>query len=152
MVSSDAVVAVEMPSEEPQKPPCTRTRRDWARGEVRCLMCERLIGSVLGSRNRGASGDRSSGNRLVFFAYRSADTSQRVAAFRPGMGFRCGGCGGTGALAEVEFFSTFDELPLSAEGNEPLRRGPGRPPRPMNRTEPAPRGLALCPTARAGQA
>jgi hypothetical protein len=145
MVSFDRVLALTYLSEdqeEPQKPTLTRTRHDWARGDVRCLLCERLIGRLLGSRNCESSRGRASGAAVSFFAYRSADTSHRVAAFRPGMSFRCTTCGGSGALDDVEFFATYDEVPLPAEDDEPIKRGRGRPPRRRNRAEPAPAGLA----------
>jgi hypothetical protein len=116
MVSFDRVLALTYPSEEPQTPTLARTRHDWARGDVRCLMCARLIGRLLGSRTSEPSRGRPSGVALSFFAYRSADTRHRVAAFRPGMDFRCTICGGSGAVDEVEFFSTYDELPMAAEG------------------------------------
>jgi hypothetical protein len=104
MVSFDRVLALTYVAEEPQKPTLTRTRHDWARADVRCLMCARLIGRLLGSRTCDSSGDPPSGAAVSFFAYRSADTHHRVAAFRPGMGFRCTTCGGSGAVDDVEFF------------------------------------------------
>ena len=152
MVSFDRVLALTYLSEEPQKPRLTRTRHDWVRGDVRCLMCDRLIGRLLGSRTCESSAGRASGAAVSFFAYRSADTSHRVAAFRPGMGFRCTTCGGSGAVDDVEFFATYDEVPMSAEGDEPVKRGPGRPPRHRSCAEPAPRGLAAAVATLAGQA
>jgi hypothetical protein len=113
MVSFDRVLTYL--AEEPQKPTPTRTRHDWARGDVRCLMCERLIGRLLGSRTCEVSRRRPSGAAVSFFAYRSADRRHRVAAFRPSMGFRCTTCGGSGVVDDVEFFSTYDEVPMPAE-------------------------------------
>jgi hypothetical protein len=115
MVSFDRVIALTYSSEEPQEPRqprLPRTRHDGARGDVRCLMCERLIGRLLGTRNCESSGGRPPGEAVLFFAYRSADTSHRVAAFRPGMAFPCTTCGGSGALDDVEFFATYDEVPI----------------------------------------
>jgi hypothetical protein len=105
-------------------------------------MCARLIGRLLGARTPRASGDRSSSDPITFFAFRSADTSQRVVAFTYRMRFRCTDCGGTGAVDDLDFFSTYDELPLTAEDVQPVRRGPGRPPREVTRSEPRPPALA----------
>jgi hypothetical protein len=142
VVSFDSVLALAACSAELDKPTCSRQRRDWVRGEVRCLMCARLIGWLLGARNRRESGDRSLSEAINFFAYRSADPSQKVVAFTYRMRFRCTDCGGTGAVDDVDFFSTHDEVPV-AEDIQPIRRGPGRPPRVVTRSEPRPNGLAL---------
>jgi hypothetical protein len=111
-----------------------------------------LIARLLGSREGGKSGDGSTGRPLSFFAYRSTDHRQPVAPLTPHIRFRCADCGGTGALDDVDSFSTYDELPVSDEDDEPAQRGPGRPARAMKRAEPAPRAVALALAALADQA
>ena len=145
MVSLDALLALVGPAEKTEVAKRRRRRHDWVRGDVQCLMCGRLLGRLLGTDHHRQSTDRSTWHSASFFAYRPADTTLRVMAFRPGMRFRCADCGGTGALDDVERFSTYDELPAQEE--EPERRGPGRPPRPMPVIQPGPDGLTVALTA-----
>ncbi len=145
MVSLDALLALVGPAEKTGEPKRSRRRHDWVRGDVQCLMCGRLLGRLLGTDHHRESANRSTWHSASFFAYRPADTTLRVMAFRPGMRFRCADCGGTGALDDVERFSTYDELPAQEEA--PVRRGPGRPPRPMPVIQPAPDGLTVALTA-----
>jgi hypothetical protein len=143
MVSLNTLEAIAGPTGEAQAPGCRRYRRDWVRGEVRCLMCARLIGRVLGSRDADQCGQRASGGHVSFFAYRSTDAGRSIVAFTPLVRLRCAECGGTGALDEVDFFSTYDEPPVKADEYEAAHRGPGRPPRRMNRAHTPPGGLAV---------
>jgi hypothetical protein len=129
MVSRAAYLALAASLEEATEPKSGRRRHDWVRGEVRCLLCARLVGRVLGADKRRQSGDRSARHSASFFAYRPADATLPVVAFRPGMRLRCADCGGPGALDDVDYFSTYDEVAASDIDGEPLRRGPGRPPR-----------------------
>jgi hypothetical protein len=127
MVSLDAYPTLAGSLEEADEPKLRRVRHDWVRGEVRCLMCARLVGRLLGTEQRRQSTDRSTWHSASFFAYRPADATLPVVAFRPGMRLRCADCGGAGALDDVDYFSTYDEVPASAMDEDPLRRGPGRP-------------------------
>src|SRR5438552_4152341 len=52
MVSFNALFAQAASLAEPEKPSRTRPRHDWVRGEVRCLMCARLLGRLLGTDRR----------------------------------------------------------------------------------------------------
>jgi hypothetical protein len=104
-----------------------RHRNDWVRGEVRCLMCARLIGRLLGTRNGATPMGDYRTDSLTFFAYRSADRKQPMVSFTPGMRFRCTTCGGAGALDDLDFFSTYDEQPLDSEYDDLAPRRPGRP-------------------------
>ena len=117
-----------------------RRRHDWVRGDVRCLMCGRLLGRLLGTARHRENGDRTAGQPIAFLAYRRLDPEGRIVPFTPSLRFRCHVCGGAGALDEVDVFSTYDELPIDdAEEEEPVARGPGRPPRPF----PPPRSAGL---------
>src|SRR2546428_2783201 len=139
----NAVLALAGRPGEAREPNRRRDRRDWVRGEVRCLMCARLLGRLLGSRNSGRSDERSSASSVSFFAYRSVESNKRVVALSPDTRFRCADCGGPGVLDDVDFFSTYDESPIAVEDEERVQHGPGRPPRPMRPADPARQGLAL---------
>src|SRR5438105_8161946 len=152
MGSPNALQALADDSGEGQGRRRRRIRRNWVRAEVRCLSCARLIARLLGSRDGGKSGDGSSARPISFFAYRSTGQRQPVAPLTPQIRFRCADCGGTGALDDVDSFSTYDELPVSDEVDEPVQRGPGRPARAMKRAEPAPGAVALALAALADQA
>jgi hypothetical protein len=93
-----------------------RHRHDWVRGEVRCLMCGRLLGRLLGSAQPHENGDRSAGHPVAFIAFRPLDPPGRIVPFTPGLRFRCSQCGGAGALDDVDVFSTYDEAPPEHSG------------------------------------
>jgi hypothetical protein len=159
-ISLNTLLALAGSLEEAEKPRRARPRHDWVRGDVRCLMCARLLGRLLGTDQRRQGTQHSASNSLSFFAFRPLNPTRRIERFTPGLRMRCGDCGGTGALDDVDFFSTYDEFPVSAADDEPVRRGPGRPPRQLRPSEPPPQGVALalstlanlpnpCPTVRA---
>jgi hypothetical protein len=130
----------------PASPRATRRRRrDWVRAEVRCLMCGRLLGRLLGTAKQRADGDRSAGQPVAFIAYRAIDSEEGVVAFTPQLRFRCQHCGGAGALDSIDVFSTYDEISgqdaADADGIE-VRRGRGRPCRPFEPQPVGPTGLA----------
>jgi hypothetical protein len=86
-----------------------RKRRDWVRGDVRCLMCGRLLGRLLGTTRVRENGDRTAGHPIAFIAYRPLDPVGRIVPHHPNLRFRCRACGGAGALDEIEVLSTYDE-------------------------------------------
>ena len=86
----------------PHRPKMVRRRREWLRGDVRCLSCSRLVGRLLGTRTSG------------FFAYKAAGFSTLVVAYTPETAFRCEECGGTGALDDVELIATYERRPAYA--------------------------------------
>src|SRR5215471_2015185 len=88
-----------------------RKRRDWVRGEVRCLMCGRLLGRLLGTTRARENGDHSAGQPVAFIAYRPLNPVERIVPFAPSLRFRCSTCGGAGALDDIDVFSTYDEVP-----------------------------------------
>lgn len=132
--------AMDVPARPPQAMTdgLLRSRHDWVRGEVRCLMCGRLLGRLLGSAQQHENGDHSAGRPVAFIAFRPLDPTGPIVRFTPGLRFRCTLCSGAGALADVEVFSTYDEPPPHpssedeehAEERRPRGR-PGRPPRPL---------------------
>jgi hypothetical protein len=74
-----------------------RPRRDWIRGEVRCITCARLVGRQLGS-SRGKTGQTARQDALSFFAYKSSELDSLVVSYVRGMRLRCAKRGGAGAL------------------------------------------------------
>jgi hypothetical protein len=80
-----------------------RRHSEWVRGDVRCLACARLVGRLLGTR---AS--------LAFFAYKAVGSDTPVVAYTPNTPLRCGACGGTGALEDVEFLSSYGSVRRAA--------------------------------------
>jgi hypothetical protein len=103
-------------------------------------MCARLLGRVLGTNHRRRLADQSWRDTVLFFAFRPAGPDQPVLGLVAGRGIRCEACGGAGAVDEVDFFSTYDELAVGQE--QPIRRGPGRPPRQFRPSQPPRDGLA----------
>jgi hypothetical protein len=116
-----------------------RQRHDWVRGDVRCLMCGRLLGRLLGLTRLGKNGEHSAGQPVAFIAYRALNPAECIVPFTPDLRFRCRSCGGTGALDDVDVFSTYDQPPIE-QPEEPVTRRPGRPSRPM---EPRPQTTGL---------
>ena len=101
-------------------PPAERVRsrrgkREWVRGDVRCLACSRLMGRLLGTRAG-----------LDFFAYKAVGPDTRVVSYAPGTPLHCDVCGGAGTVDDIEFLTTFDERPeaFAAELPRAHRRGP----------------------------
>jgi hypothetical protein len=120
-----------------------RERHDWVRCELRCLMCGRLLGRLLGVAQARADGDRSAGDPVAFLAFRPIDPPGPIVPYSVSLRFRCSACNGIGAMDEVELFSTYDDVPAEdAEivGDKPVTRGRGRPPRPF---EVRPRGTSM---------
>jgi hypothetical protein len=127
----------------PPTPHAARRRRhDWVRGEVRCLMCGRLIGRLLGTARRREDGDRSAGQPVAFLAFRPTNPTGPVVAYTPALRFRCHECGGAGALDSIDLFSTYDEIATQDVAEDAAPRGPGRPRRPLDLSHVGPRGLA----------
>jgi hypothetical protein len=89
-----------------------RCRQDWVRAEVRCLMCGRLLGRLLGSAQKHENGDRSAGYPVAFLAFRPLDPPGPIVPFSARLRFRCALCGGAGVLDDTDVFSTYDEEPL----------------------------------------
>lgn len=104
------MVLLQASAEQAHSPVSARRQRhDWVRRDVRCLMCGRLVGRLLGIPQTHKNGDRSAGHALAFVAYRAVDPTEPLVRFTPRLRFRCRQCGGTGALDEVDVFSTYDD-------------------------------------------
>jgi hypothetical protein len=103
-------------------------RRDWVQADLRCLMCGRVIGRLVGP----MTGDPLK-HPPQFAAFRPADTRVPAVRLLGGEQFRCATCGGAVIMDEVETFSTYADI--DDEHDEGPRRG--RPPKPWRRS-PAP--------------
>src|SRR5829696_6223842 len=91
-------------------------RKEWVQADVRCLMCGRVLGRLVG-------------RPPTFAAFRPAEGSSPAVRLAGGEQFRCSTCGGRAIMDEVETFSTYDEV------DEELDKRPrrGRPPKPWRR-------------------
>ena len=72
-------------------------RKDWVQADLRCLMCGRVIGRLVGP--LPTEGDRRAlaGRPPQFAAFRPANTNVPAVRLVGGEHFRCTTCGGTGA-------------------------------------------------------
>jgi hypothetical protein len=111
----------------------TAGRKDWVQADLRCLMCGRIIGRLVGPLAPGDPVTRSPGTRTQFAAFRPADSRIPAVRLMGGEQFRCTTCGGAVLMDEVETFSTYADVDDDHE--ERPRRG--RPPKPWRRS-PAP--------------
>lgn len=109
-------------------------RKDWVQADLRCLMCGRIIGRLVGPLAQDEPPGRSAVARPPqFAAFRPADTREPAVRLTGGEQFRCTTCGGAVLMDEVETFSTYADI--DDEQQERPRRG--RPPKPWRRS-PAP--------------
>lgn len=111
-------------------------RKDWVQADLRCLMCGRVIGRLVGPLPAGDPAKRSLAGRLVqFAAFRPADSRVPAVRLVGGEQFRCTTCGGGVIMDELETFSTYADV-----GDEELEERPrrGRPPKPWRRGPSAP--------------
>jgi hypothetical protein len=111
-------------------------RKDWVQADLRCLMCGRSVGRLVGPLPSTQPGQRSV-RPPAFAAFRPADRSMPAVRLAGGESFRCRICGGGAVLDEVETFSTYDDI--DDEPDERPRRG--RPPKPWRRTSSPPSWL-----------
>ena len=110
-------------------------RKDWIQADLRCLMCGRVIGRLVGPMSAGASTSRSLvGRKAQFAAFRPADPGVPAVRLVGGEQFRCTTCGGAVMMDELETFSTYGDIDDELE-ERPKR---GRPPKPWRRTSTPP--------------
>lgn len=101
-------------------------RKDWVQADLRCLMCGRVQGRLVGP----LPATQVKGGWPRFAAFRPADASVPTVRLMGGEQFRCRTCGGGVIMDEVETFSTYEDVPDEIE-QRPRR---GRPPKPWRRT------------------
>lgn len=105
-------------------------RQDWVQAELRCLMCGRVIGRLVGPLPTDPSKRSLAGRPPQFAAFRPADVNGPAVRLVGGEQFRCTTCGGGVIMDELETFSTYSDS-LDDELEERPRRG--RPPKPWRR-------------------
>src|SRR6266536_1003456 len=113
-------------------------RKDWVQADLRCLMCGRVIGRLVGPLPPDEAARRAlAGRPPQFAAFRPADTSVPAVRLEGREHFRCTTCGGGVILDELETFSTYEDV--DDEVDDRPRRG--RPPKPWRRPAEEPNWL-----------
>ena len=113
-------------------------RKDWVQADLRCLMCGRVVGRLVGPLPATDAAKRAQAGRFPqFAAFRPADLSVPAVRLMGGEHFRCTTCGGGVIMDELETFSTYEDLDEEVEAR-PRR---GRPPKPWRRTSSSPSWL-----------
>jgi hypothetical protein len=113
-------------------------RKDWVQADLRCFLCGRVVGRLVGPMPAGDAAGRSlAGRPPQFAAFRPSDTSVPAVRLVGGEQFRCTTCGGGVMMDELETFSTYEDI--DDELDERPRRG--RPPKPWRRAPNSPSWL-----------
>ena len=113
-------------------------RKDWVQADLRCLMCGRVVGRLVGPLPARDPDKRLAAGRLPqFAAFRPADDNVPAVRLMGGEHFHCTTCGGAVLMDELETFSTYADIDDDLE--ERPRRG--RPPKPWRRTTSSPSWL-----------
>jgi DNA-directed RNA polymerase subunit N (RpoN/RPB10) len=113
-------------------------RRDWVQADLRCLMCGRVIGRLVGpAPANDAERQALRGRPPRFAAFRPADDCRPPIRLMGREQFRCTTCGGGVMMDEVESFSTYADIDDELE----VRPRRGRPPKPWRRTPDPPTWL-----------
>ena len=111
-------------------------RKDWVQADLRCLMCGRVLGRMVGPLPAGDAARRLlAGRPPQFAAFRPADAGTPATRLVGGEQFRCTTCGGAVIMDELETFSTYSEADDEDVERRPRR---GRPPKPWRRAPSAP--------------
>ncbi len=103
-------------------------RHDWVQAELRCLMCGRSLGRLVGPLPPSGGPLRPSAWGVrQFAAFSPADPGAPAVRLAGTEQFRCPTCSGGAVVDDVETFSTYDPV-LDDEADQRPRRG--RRPRP----------------------
>ena len=106
-------------------------RKDWIQADLRCLMCGRVIGRLVGPLPASEADRRArAGKPPQFAAFRPADSARPAVRLAGREQFRCTFCGGGVIMDELETFSTYADVDEEFEPDKPRR---GRPPKPWRR-------------------
>jgi hypothetical protein len=102
-------------------------RRHWIQADLRCLLCGRNVGRLVGP----APADRAVRLEVKdglhpFRVFRPADPADPPVRLAGRERFHCHVCGGLAVMEEVERFATFEAVVV----DEPEKRRCGRPPKP----------------------
>ena len=118
-------------------------RKDWIQADLRCMMCGRVPGRLVGPLPSGDAPSTGGSGVLTtrppqFAAFRPSDASVPAVRLVGSERFRCTACGGTLMMEELERFSTYEAV--DDELDERPRRG--RPPKPWRHVASAPEWLS----------
>jgi hypothetical protein len=106
-------------------------RKDWVQADLRCLMCGRVIGRLVGPLPATEAERRAQAGRPpLFAAFRPSDHTVPAVRLVGGEHFRCSICGGGVIMDELETFSTYEDIDDELE----VRPRRGRPPKPWRRS------------------
>jgi hypothetical protein len=106
-------------------------RKDWVQADLRCLMCGRVIGRLVGPLPATEAERRAQAGRpRLFAAFRPSDQTVPAVRLVGGEHFRCTICGGGVIMDELETFSTYEDIDDELE----VRPRRGRPPKPWRRS------------------
>ena len=105
-------------------------RSDWLQVDLRCLMCGRVAGQLVGRRPPATTAGVAGGKPSQFDVFRPADSAAPTLRLVGGEQFRCGTCGGRVLMDQVEAFTAYVDV------DEEVEEGPrrGRPARPWRRS------------------
>lgn len=107
-------------------------RQDWVLADLRCILCGRVQGRLIGTLAAGLGPLRPTAWSVrQFAAFRPQDPSQPVIRLTGREHFRCLVCGGGVIVDEAETFTTYDDPELGEEDEPRPRRG--RPPKPWRK-------------------
>ena len=115
-------------------------RKDWVQADLRCLMCGRVAGHLIGplpADGNVQATNMPAGHPPRFAVFRPADAAAPAVRLFGGERFRCTTCGGALMMDEPERFSTYEDVGDELE-QRPRR---GRPPKPWRATASAPEWL-----------
>lgn len=102
-------------------------RKDWIQADLRCLMCGRVVGRLVGPLPASDTQRRALvGRPPQFAAFRPSDDTRPAIRLVGGEHFRCTTCGGGVIMDELEMFSTYEDIDDELE----VRPRRGRPPKP----------------------
>ena len=113
-------------------------RKDWVQADLRCLMCGRVVGRLVGPLPaRDPTKHTLATHPPHFAAFRPADDNVPAVRLMGGEHFHCTTCGGAVIMDELETFSTYADIDDEIE----VRPRRGRPPKPWRRGSSSPNWL-----------
>lgn len=108
-------------------------RKTWLQADLRCMLCGRVLGSLIGQEAAtpalsSASGTIAARARHPFSLFRPTDSGIPIIRLRGNETFRCGSCRGAAIADETVTFYTYDDTFDDEAVTDRPRRG--RPPKP----------------------
>jgi len=101
-------------------------RTEWLKADLRCLMCGRAIGYLVGPLRSVRAACPRGDQPLQFTAFRSAESSEQAVRLIGGEQFRCTTCGGSVLMDQTETFATYADVDEEVEARPRRGRPPGK--------------------------